>query len=55
MKVNKQKLVMEEVEQFDSISLEELAEGVYVAVVRAACLLTASIWLCLLRFGSLTT
>lgn len=27
VKVNKQKLIMEEVEQFDSISLDDLAEG----------------------------
>ena len=27
VKINKQKLIMEEVEQFDSISIEELAEG----------------------------
>ena len=27
IKINKQKLVMEEVEQFDNISIEELAEG----------------------------
>ena len=29
VKINKQKLVMEEVEQFDDISIEDLAEGVY--------------------------
>ena len=28
IKINKQKLVMEEVEQFDDISIEDLAEGV---------------------------
>jgi hypothetical protein len=27
IKINKQKLIMEEVEQFDSITLEDLAEG----------------------------
>lgn len=27
VKINKQKLIMEEVEQFDNISIEELAEG----------------------------
>ena len=27
VKINKQKLIMEEVEQFDSISIEDLAEG----------------------------
>lgn len=27
VKINKQKLIMEEVEQFDNISLEDLAEG----------------------------
>lgn len=27
IKINKQKLIMEEVEQFDSISIEDLAEG----------------------------
>ena len=27
VKVNKQKLILEEVEQFDNISVEELAEG----------------------------
>jgi hypothetical protein len=29
IKINKAKLIMEEVEQFDSISLEELAEGAH--------------------------
>jgi hypothetical protein len=29
VKIDKQKLEMEEVEQFDDISLEELAEGAY--------------------------
>ncbi len=28
IKINKQKLVMEEVEQYDDISIEDLAEGV---------------------------
>lgn len=28
IKINKQKLVLEEVEQFDVITIEELAEGV---------------------------
>lgn len=27
VKINKQKLIMEEVEQFDDITLEDLAEG----------------------------
>ena len=27
IKINKEKLIMEEVEQFDNISIEELAEG----------------------------
>ena len=27
IKINKQKLIMEEVEQFDNISIEDLAEG----------------------------
>ena len=27
IKINKQKLIMEEVEQFESITLEDLAEG----------------------------
>lgn len=31
VKINKQKLIMEEVEQFDNISLEDLGEGVYSA------------------------
>ena len=30
VKVNKQKLIMEEVEQFDDISIENLVEGVFV-------------------------
>lgn len=29
IKINKEKLIMEEVEQFDDISIEELAEGMY--------------------------
>ena len=29
IKINKEKLVMEEVEQFDNISIEELADGMY--------------------------
>lgn len=29
IKINKQKLVMEQVELFDNISIEELADGVY--------------------------
>ena len=29
IKINKEDLVMEEVEQFDNISIEELAEGMY--------------------------
>ncbi|CAE6533185.1 unnamed protein product [Rhizoctonia solani] len=28
VKINKQKLIMEEVEQFDNISIEDLAEGI---------------------------
>ena len=31
IKINKQKLIMEEVEQFDDISIEDLAEGAYSA------------------------
>ena len=30
IKINKAKLIMEEVEQFDNISIEELAEGVLI-------------------------
>lgn len=30
VKINKAKLIMEEVEQFDNISLEDLAEGTFV-------------------------
>lgn len=29
VKINKQKLIMEEVEQFDDISIEDLAEGMF--------------------------
>jgi len=29
IKINKAKLIMEEVEQFDDISIEDLAEGTY--------------------------
>jgi len=31
VKINKQKLIMEEVERFDNISLEDLAEGTITA------------------------
>lgn len=29
VKINKQKLIMEEVEQFDNISIDDLAEGMH--------------------------
>ena len=35
VKINKQKLIMEEVEQFGDISIEDLAEGACVMVVHA--------------------
>ena len=36
VKINKQKLIMEEVEQFDDISIEDLAEGAFVPGPSAA-------------------
>ena len=38
IKINKQKLVMEEVEQFDDISIEDLAEGVCTYCTSSPCL-----------------
>lgn len=32
VKINKQKLIMEEVEQFDNISIEDLAEGTFITL-----------------------